>query len=164
MTKTSLYDIAENLRAILEYGDCDEESGVPIGEQIAALEMTYDDKIDGVISFIKEQRALATAIKAEQDALKERRAAIENRVERLSEYLGQCLRIANKDAYENARHKVTFRKSEAVEIIDESLIPAEFKITKTTNTVDKVAIKEAIKDGEIIDGATLVERQNIQIR
>lgn len=164
MTKTSLYDIAESLRAILEYGDCDEESGVPIGEQIAALKMTYDDKVDGVIAFIKEQRALATAIKAEQDALKERRAAIENRVERLSEYLANCLRIANKTAYENARHKVTFRRSEAIEIIDESLIPAEFKVVKTTETVDKKAIKEAIEEGEIVDGAVLVERQNIQIR
>lgn len=60
---------------------------------------------------------------------------------------------------------VSFRKSEAVEINGEvDALPAEFVKIKTTKTADKTALKAAIQGGAVIDGVTLVERQNVLIR
>ena len=43
----------------------------------------------------------------------------------------------------------------SVKIIDEELIPAEYKVEKVTVSVDKKKIKDAIKNWGIVDGAEL---------
>ena len=59
---------------------------------------------------------------------------------------------------------ISYRKSTAVEI-DESKLPATWmREIPATNVVDKVAITKALKSGEKIAGAVLVERNNIQIK
>lgn len=58
---------------------------------------------------------------------------------------------------------VSFRKSNAVEIENEALIPAAYFDSKPP-TVSKTRIKEAIKAGTDVPGATLVEHKNLQIK
>jgi hypothetical protein len=58
---------------------------------------------------------------------------------------------------------VSFRKSEAVEITDESAIPAEYLIQPPAYP-GKTRIKEAIKAGITVPGAELVTRSNLQIK
>jgi hypothetical protein len=60
--------------------------------------------------------------------------------------------------------KISFRKSESVEIDDESAISFAYLKEKITYTIDKTAIKEAIKKGEVVAGARLQVNQNIQIK
>jgi hypothetical protein len=57
---------------------------------------------------------------------------------------------------------LSFRRSEQVVIDDENAVPEAFR--KVTWTLDKTAIKEAIKQGEDIEGATIVENMNLQIK
>lgn len=59
--------------------------------------------------------------------------------------------------------KLSFRKSESV-LVDEDVIGRDWCITKTTHQPDKAAIKKALKEGQAIPGARLVENQNLQIR
>jgi hypothetical protein len=56
-------------------------------------------------------------------------------------------------------HNLTSRKSQAVAIDDEAAIPAEWLTVQTTTKPDKTAIKEAIKSGHLIPGATLLSRR-----
>lgn len=56
------------------------------------------------------------------------------------------------------------RKSTAVNIIDESAIPARYASEVVTVKIDKTAIKDAIKNGEEVPGAQLVERKSISIK
>jgi len=58
--------------------------------------------------------------------------------------------------------KIFFRKSESVEVTE--YLMDEWKVEKVTLTPDKNRIKEAIKEGVNVPGATLVTKQNIQIR
>jgi hypothetical protein len=60
--------------------------------------------------------------------------------------------------------KINFRKSESVEIDNLALLDAKFLNEKVTITPDKMAIKEAIKNGEDVNGARLVINNNIQIK
>ena len=59
-------------------------------------------------------------------------------------------------------------RSTAVIVTDEERVPMDFKKTKTTTTVDKVALKKAIIEladqGVIIDGAYVENRTNLQIK
>jgi hypothetical protein len=60
--------------------------------------------------------------------------------------------------------KITTRKSEAVEIVDENKVPMFCYRTKTTKEIDKVKIKELIKKGEEVPGAILKENKNLSIK
>ena len=66
--------------------------------------------------------------------------------------------------FESARAKITFRKSTAVNITDESKLADGFKKVETVVKIDKKAIGDALKFGEKVDGAELIVNQNIQIK
>lgn len=57
---------------------------------------------------------------------------------------------------------ISFRKSVSVVIDDENEVPETFR--KVSWTLDKTAIKEAIKNGENVPHASLQENMNIQIK
>ena len=51
--------------------------------------------------------------------------------------------------------KVTASKSTAVQILDEALIPDEYKREVVTVRVDKTAIKKVLQSGDSVDGAVI---------
>lgn len=56
------------------------------------------------------------------------------------------------------------RKSTVV-VVDETIFNDDrFKVTKTEVKIDKMALKTALKEGEAIKGAELVDKQNIAIK
>ena len=57
---------------------------------------------------------------------------------------------------------LSFRRSEAVVIEDETAIADEWK--KVTYTIDKAGIKAALKEGKTVAGAQLTENMNLQIK
>ena len=61
---------------------------------------------------------------------------------------------------------LSYRKSEATNILDESLIPTQYLKTPEPPAPkpDKPAIKEALKAGIVIPGAEIETRQNLQIK
>ena len=61
---------------------------------------------------------------------------------------------------------LSYRKSEATNIVDESLIPSQYLKTPEPPAPkpDKTAIKEAIKAGTLVPGAEIETRQNLQIK
>ena len=60
--------------------------------------------------------------------------------------------------------KLNFRNSESVEITNEAQLAEKFLVVKTVVTPDKKAIKEAIKSGEFVEGATISYNRNLQIK
>ena len=104
----------------------------------------------------------AAALKAEEAALAERRKKKENKAEALKTYLANAMLAVGKDKLETSKVALSFRRSQSVEITDESLIPEEFM--KYKPTVDKAGVKAALKDGAFIPGASLVDNNNLQIK
>jgi len=60
--------------------------------------------------------------------------------------------------------KISLRRSEAVEVDVVEALPASFQNVKNVVTADKMAIKEAIKKGENVFGARIIENFNLQIK
>ena len=160
----NLYQIDQRLAALLEVdGDIiDTDSGEILSlEDVEALEMARADKIEGWGLWIKNKCAEATAIKVEEMNLKERRqkleALIENSTKRYQQYLAG-------EKVSTPRLTVNYRKTQSVEVTDLNIIPADYKRVKLLTEPDKVAIKDAIKNGMEIPGAALVERQSMTIK
>jgi hypothetical protein len=57
---------------------------------------------------------------------------------------------------------MSFRSSKSVHITDESLLDAKYFDYKPT--VNKTAIKSDIESGVIVEGATILEKQNLQVK
>ena len=61
-------------------------------------------------------------------------------------------------------NELSYRKSEAVVLTDEAVIPDEYKKEKLTVSIDKTEIKKALKAGTEVPGAVIEVRQNLQIK
>ena len=164
----TLYELDRAICDVLENGfHVDEETGEVFfeGEDLDALEAARADKLEAVACFIKGHDAEAAAIKAEEKALEARRKAKEAKADRLRAYLANSLQTAGESRFESARCALAFRKSEAVEIVDEALLFAfGFCDEKLTVAPNKTKIKKALKAGDAVPGAQLIVKQNIQIK
>lgn len=153
----TLYEIDSAIMACI-----DAETGEIVDPaKLEALQMERERKIENVALWVKNLKALTSAIKAEKDALAEREAIHKAKIESLSKWLVGALDGAK---FETPKVKISFRNSEAVEITDASAIPAEYIREKVETAPDKTAIKEALKSNFQIPGAILVQNKNIQIK
>ena len=137
-------------------------------EAFASLQMEREAKIENMALWYKDLTAEAKAIREEEKALAERRKSAENKAERLKGYLDEALA---GESYKSAKVAVSYRRSKAVELADESAVINELEssgrgdcIYYTAPRVNKVALARLLKDGGAVPGAELVERNNIQVR
>ena len=113
---------------------------------------------------IKDINDEISIINAEIDRLKDLKKVRENALERLKNNISNAMQLFQVDEIKTPLIKINFRKSEAVEVDNMALLDAKFLNEKVTITADKMAIKEAIKNGEDVNGARLVINNNIQIK
>lgn len=158
-----LYEINADLEQILT--QVDEETGELLidPEALEALTLERTEKLEGMALLVKNWTAEAAAIKAEEDALKERRQRLEKKRDSLTQRLQDVLA---GEKLETPRVAVSWRKSKSVEI-DEAVFwenPAEMFIRYKEPEVNKKAVTDALKDGAIIPGAALVEKISMTIK
>jgi len=87
-----------------------------------------------------------------------------NLTDRLKNTVSSAMQLYEVEKIETPLIKLSFRNSESVEITNEQQLDACFIVTKTVTTPDKKAIKDAIKNGELVCGATISYNKNLQIR
>ena len=139
----------------------DSETGDIIdAELLDNLQMERTEKIENVACWIKELKAEAEALKAEKMAFAERQRVAENKAKSLKNWLA-C--VLNGEKFETTRVSITFRATEKVEIADIFKLDENFLRCKEPE-VDKTAIKEAIKAGQEVAGATLVSSTSVIIK
>ena len=142
----------------------DQETGEIINEVALAgleeIEMEREKKIENCVAYYKDCLARAKAIKEEAKALQDRAKSYENKAENLKNYLQSALA---GEKFESAKCKISYRKSESISIDPDALIPSQY-IKLREPEYDKAALKQALKAGEKIDGVTIVEKSNIQIK
>lgn len=111
---------------------------------------------------IKEMEAENEAIDNELKRLQRLKKSRSNAIDRLKGNLSQAMQLYGLEELKTPILKINFRKSESVET-DVNLDSAFVKTTITT-APDKIAIKEAIKAGTLVEGARLVTNLNLQIK
>lgn len=126
-----------------------------------ALLMQREEKLESVALWIKNLQSDAVAYKAEKEAFAAREKAALNKADSLKNYLTYALQ---GQKFSTTRCAVSFRKSEAVEILDEASIPQNYVVETVSTKPDKKTIKEAIKAGQEVAGCRLVENLNLSIK
>lgn len=121
----------------------------------------YENKVENYIKVMKNLEADVEARKNEIKRLTELNKADEKKKDHLKETLSTSMSLTGHERVDTPLFKVSFRKSQAVEV-DETVLPEAYKVA--TWKPDKKRLKEDLKNGLEIIGATLVERKNLSIR
>lgn len=129
-------------------------------EAIEELTLAKEERIDSLLSYYKDSLADSEKIKAEAKTLVTRARVLENKAASLKSYLACVIGTGRK--WQSPRHKVTWRKSQAVEVLDAKKVPPDF-IIDVEPKINKAALKLALKAGEKVEGARLEERENMII-
>lgn len=157
----TLYELKDKYLKLLDLAL--EEDAAVFQDTLEALEDAIEDKAENIVCVIKEIEGDINTLKAEEKRLKERRQALEKKKEHLRWYLQDELEVMNIPRLKTARFTISLRdNAPKVNVIDETLIP--FNFIKTAYSVDKKAVKEALENGEVVEGATLIQERGISIR
>ena len=142
--------------------DCiDLETGEIIApEKLETLQMDRCDKLRNIAFVALNAAADVKAYDEQEKKFAARKKAAKATVEWAKETLAREL---DGKKMKEAEFSISYRKSEAVEVADEVAVPDEFRIPQP-DKIDRAALKAALKNGAVIAGAQIVERQNIQIR
>ena len=163
MSKFTIYNIgAEQLRINEMLEETGGELTPEIEEALVLNEQNFAVKVDGYINTIAKYTDIEDAIANEIKRLSALKKTASNIKTNLKERLAYGMDMMGYDKLDLGLHKLSFRNSTAVNVTDETHIPAEYIIVETK--VDKMKLKEALKNGETIQGAELVNNRSIQIR
>lgn len=155
----SLYELTGQYLEIYNM-ELDEETKLDTLDSID-WETEYETKVENYIKVMKNIDADVEARKAEIKRLTELNKADEKKKDHLKDALSASMNMTGHERVDTPLFKVSFRKSQAVEV-DEAVLPEAYKVA--TWKPDKKRLKEDLKNGLEIIGASLVERKNLSIR
>ena len=121
-------------------------------------------KVNNYAKVIANIQSDSEAIDQEIKRLKAMKDSKERAITRLKDAVREAMLVSAIDKIESPLFKLSLRRSEAVEVDIVEALPSQFVNIKNVVTADKVAIKEAIKRGENITGARIIENFNLQIK
>ena len=163
--KVALYQIEQEYLNIVQ--SIIDAGGEITEEQETALSISKEQLQNKGVCYgfiVKELEGNIDLIDLEIKRLNALKKPLVNSIDRLKNNLSNAMQMFEVTELKTPLLKINFRKSESVEVTDIDLLDADFVKTTITKAADKIAIKEAIKSGENVQGAVLVTNQNLQIK
>jgi hypothetical protein len=159
----NLYEITQeihNLDSLLESEQIDTDT---YSDTMEIVKYELEKKADGLIKYFVNIDTQIEIIDSEIKRLQDLKKSKNNKVDRLKKYIVDNILLLNKTKVETPLGNFSIRKSESVEV-DMSMLHTKYLKQKIEYSADKIAIKEAIKKGEKVDGATIIENKNLIIK
>lgn len=159
----NLYEITQEalyLSTLLET----EELTPELEEALIINQNELQTKAVNYAKVIANYQAESDAIDQEIKRLKAMKESRDKKIDWLKESVKKAMLVSGIEKVESPLFKLSVRRSEAVEVDLVEALPNAFQNVKNVVTADKVAIKEAIKRGENVTGARLIENFNLQIK
>ena len=168
MSLPALYTVADRyLQDLEKLSDLDLPEEV-VRDTIEGLQGDMQEKCTNVAAFIRNTEALAEQIKQAEATMAARRKALENRADRIRQYLLENMQRTGISKIESPWFKIALSKNPPSVVVDDEdtlkFAHPEFVKVVTTESLDKTAIKEAIKAGQIVEGARLVQADRVTIK
>lgn len=161
---SSIYELNKNymeVAAMLEEAETPEEIEA-IQNTLEMIDLSIEEKIENTAKYMVNVESDIQGLKTEIDRLTKIKKAKENAVERLKNNVEYAMKQKGIEKLEVGTFKAYYKKSESVEITNLDVIPANY--TRVEIKADKVAIKKAIKAGEVVDGAHIQTNMNFYIK
>lgn len=163
----SLFEInAEYLNAIIELENYCEENQtdeVPEGihDRLSINKDELNDKLEAYFHVVVELEGKLETMSNYIKSMNKKKKSIENNIERLKNYVGIAVESFGETSksgskfYTHDLFKVTASRSNRLKVVNEDLLPSEYKEEETIVkvTVKTNDLKKALNKGEEIEGA-----------
>ena len=167
MADIKLYEIADSFIALmdkLESGELTEDEAKIIQEELSNALMR---KSNNIIGYYLDRKSLIEAIDVQIKRLQELKKVETNKLDRYKDYVKSSMEYMGIEKIETGAGKLQIARSPiSVDIIDEKLIPDEYKEVVTEVKVNKKKIADNFKKyGEIIEGVRInTDNKNLRIK
>ena len=149
-----LYDMAEEM----DLSPCD------LKDTLDGMDEQLSEKADGYGKVIRQMESDSDAIDAEIKRLQGRKKTIKSNIDRMKSFLKIAIEEAGKKEICGELFKFKIRKNPPkLEILNESLVPKEFRIPQP-DKIDKRAIMNEIRASGPVDWAEIVREESLQMR
>jgi hypothetical protein len=160
-----LYEIPEEYRKVLEGVQVDEETGEILGTD-ALVEFAGDlnETIKNTGLYLFELDSEAQQIDAQIKRLKARKDGMKRRADTLKNLMLDAMTSSGLKKVSDPLVTVYLRKSTATIVDEMDILPKDLLRVKVETSPDLIAIGKKLKAGEVVPGAHLEERQNVNIK
>lgn len=165
MVGPSLYQLATEFESVADtLGDMDLPPEV-IDDTLESLSGELEVKSMNVARFFLNLESTVDGMKKAEALMSHRRKMAQNRIERMKHYLLENMQRAGIAAIDGPEFSLKVVKNPPAVIVDnENQLASRFVKVVTTHKVDKTAIKTALKAGEVVDGAHLMQGTRLAIK
>ncbi len=154
MNLYQLNDCMKQAEEALDSGASPDE----VSDVIDSLEIDIQQKCVQVAYFMRNLNSDIEAIKAEETRLAERRKVNEAHYDRLKQYLADGMKISGLTKAGDGVISVSYGKPKPILVLsNEDAVPDDFLVIKTSVSIDKKNLLDALKAGEEVPGATIGE-------
>lgn len=160
-----LYELSTKYQQLVDIMDsADEETQETLLDTLESIQDAIEIKADNIARILNDFDLEKAMIDAEIKRLKDRSDRVAKQNEQLKKYLLSSFQTAEMKKLKTNLFTFNVRSSESVEIMDESQIPSNYMVEKTVKNPDKIAIKEAIKNNQIVAGCTIKTKESLVIK
>lgn len=155
----SLYELTGQFNHVAEMLTDEQIEQEVIIHTLESIDTAIEDKADNYAKLIKNQESDSKGIADEIKRLQARKQAIDNNVKNMKLSLQNAMNEIGKTKFKTELFSFNIQNNPIrVDIVDEDLIPDEFKKIKIE--YDKTAIKKA----ENVPGVELIQSESLRIR
>ena len=123
------------------------------------------EKSSNINEYLVELKVRIESMKSLEEHYKKSRKTLENQMEIWKNIIKGCMITLGEKKIITDTGSITVKNNpKSVKIIDESLVPEEFKTEEISIKIDKKALKQRIEEGEEFEGITLEQTQSILIK
>lgn len=165
MDNFRLYELTEMYQNIWDLVGDDEVDLDSLEKALSSIEDNIEAKAENTAKLIKGIEGDISILKEEENRLAKKRRTLENKQKNIKKYLEMQFKVMEINKIKTPLFTVSLQKNPpSIEIINEDLIPEQFKNAVTTISVAKKDLLEAIKDGQTIEGAKIKQGESLRIR
>ena len=161
-----LYDIAErykNLEELAGNEDLDKETIAEILKAKDGVDVELKIKCENIGRLIRNLTAKAEMIGKEEKFLATKKKRAEKNAKNLKLYLYDCLKLTNKQKIETDLFKFSIQKNQPALVVDDVFsVPDEY--FHNEKVLDKDLLKQKLKEGLEVAGASLKQSESLRIR
>lgn len=157
-----LYELADSINQVADMIENGEEG---LEEILATIDMAFNEKVESIAKLVRSKAAERDVIDTERARLAARAQKLDKQVEWLMGYVEREMAKINVTEVKSSLFKIKLAMSPPrVEVLNQNVIPDLYMRTSISRTPDKMAIKDALKEGALIPGVEIRQELRLSIK
>ena len=162
MGDMTIHNIGKEFYSLIEKYENGELSQEQFADSLMKVEENKIEKCGNAICYLNMLKHNIENMKAEEKRINTMRKSLESRTKNIEETFTYVLsRMGDKEVITRYGIMKIRKNPPSVVIDDETKIPAKYTTQKITITPDKTKIKQAIQNGEKVEGARLEQGEKL---